>query len=163
MIYRNGLKEFLITTVSFGLPMSLLFIIRYGVPLGLAGGILSGLLFGGIMSLMTRGIEKKFAATRADISQDRAIICEGGATWQGIGGWLFFTEKGLEFYPHKFNHAKNDFAIPTEDILLATSKRNILVITMRNGGMVTVVVSKSAAWVKQIQAALVSPSDHSAP
>ena len=98
MVYRNGWKEFFITAIGFGAPMSLFFIIQYGFALGLAGGVLAGLLFGGAMTLVTRGTEKKFAGIRAEISADRPIICEGGATWQGIGGWMFFTREGLEFF-----------------------------------------------------------------
>ena len=99
MVYRNGWKEFFITAISFGIPMSLFFIIQYGITLGLAGGILAGVLFGGAMTLVTRGTEKKFAKMRAEIAADRRVICDGGATWQGLGGWMFLTAAGLEFYP----------------------------------------------------------------
>ena len=33
MVYRNGWKEFFITAISFGIPMSLFFIIQYGITL----------------------------------------------------------------------------------------------------------------------------------
>ena len=162
MIYRNGWKEFLITAVSFGLPMSLFFIIRYGVPLGLAGGILSGFLFGGVMTLFTRGTERKFKSMREEISADRRVICDGAATWQGLGGWMFLTEAGLEFYPHKFNHGKQNFAIPTEELASVRVKRSIVTVSLINGGEVAVVVAQSKAWATMIRS-VIPPSDHSAP
>ena len=158
MIYRNGWKEFLITVISFGVPMSLLFIIRYGLALGLIGGVAAGLLFGGVMTLLTRGTEKKFAKMRTEIAADRRIICDGGATWQGLGGWLFLTEAGLEFYPHKFNHGKQDFAIPTEDLTAVSVKRNMVTVTLQTGSSVSVVVSHAKEWAEQIKAVIL-PSD----
>jgi amino acid transporter len=80
MVYRNGWREFFILAISFGAPMGVFFIIQYGFAAGGIGGLCAGLLFGGIMTLFTRGTEKKFAGIRAEISADRPIICEGGAT-----------------------------------------------------------------------------------
>ena len=162
MIYRNGWKEFLITSVSFGLPMSLFFIIRYGLALGLAGGILAGILFGGVMTLLTRGTERKFKGMREEISADRRVICDGAATWQGLGGWMFLTEAGLEFYPHKFNHGKQNFAIPTEELASVHVKRKIVTVSLINGGEVAVVVAHAKAWATMIRS-VIPTSDHSAP
>ena len=159
MVYRNGWREFFITAVSFGLPMSLFFIIRYGFALGLAGGITAGILFGGIMTLLTRGTEKKFRHMRAEIAADRRIICDGAATWQGLGGWMFLTEAGLEFYPHKFNHGKQNFAIPTEELASVRVKRNIVTVTLTSGGEVPVVVSHAKAWGTMIRSVIPTPSD----
>ena len=162
MVYRNGWREFFITAVSFGLPMSLFFIIRYGFALGLAGGITAGILFGGIMTLLTRGTEKKFRHMRAEIAADRRIICDGAATWQGLGGWMFLTEAGLEFYPHKFNHGKQNFAIPTNELAAVRVKRNIVTVTLTSGGEVAVVVAHAKAWATMIRS-VIPTSDHSAP
>ena len=159
MVYRNGWKEFFITAIGFGAPMSLFFIIQYGFALGLAGGVLAGLLFGGAMTLVTRGTEKKFAKLRTEIVSDRRVICDGGATWQGLGGWMFLTEAGLEFYPHKLNHSSQNFAIPTEELVSVTVKRNIVSVTLRNGGEVAVVVSHAKEWQAQIQAVILPSAD----
>ena len=159
MVYRNGWKEFFITAIGFGAPMSLFFIIQYGFALGLFGGVLAGILFGGAMTLVTRGTEKKFAKMRAEIAADRRVICDGGATWQGLGGWMFLTEAGLEFYPHKFNHGKQNFAIPTEELVSVTVKRNIVSVALQNGGEVAVVVSHAKEWEAQIQAVIPPSTD----
>ena len=154
MIYRNGWREFFILAISFGVPMGVFFIIQYGFVAGAIGGLCAGLLFGGLMTLFTRGTEKKFAKMRAEISADRPIICDGGATWQGIGGWMFFTAAGLEFYPHKLNHARKDFAIPLSQVAEARLKRNLLVIVLKDGTGLEVVVSKNKEWKKHIDAVL---------
>ena len=159
MVYRNGWKEFFITAIGFGAPMSLFFIIQYGFALGLAGGVLAGLLFGGAMTLVTRGTEKRFAKLRTEIVSDRRVICDGGATWQGLGGWMFLTEAGLEFYPHKLNHSSQNFAIPTEELVSVTVKRNMVSVTLQNGGEVAVVVSHTKEWQAQIQAVILPSSD----
>ena len=159
MIYRNGWREFFILAVSFGAPMSVFFIIQYGFVAGAIGGVSAGLLFGGAMTLFTRGTEKKFAKMRAEIAADRRIICDGGATWQGIGGWMFFTAGGLEFYPHKLNHGSQNFAIPTEELVSVTVKRNMVSVTLRNGGEVAVVVSHAKEWQAQIQAVILPSAD----
>ena len=159
MVYRNGWKEFFITAISFGLPMSLFFILQYGFALGLAGGVLAGVLFGAAMTLITRSTEKKFAKMRTEIISDRRVICDGGATWQGLGGWMFLTEAGLEFYPHKLNHGKQNFAIPTEELVSVSVKRNIVTVTLTNGSEVPVVVSHAKEWEEQIKAVIPAPTD----
>ena len=159
MVYRNGWKEFFITAIGFGAPMSLFFIIQYGFALGLAGGVLAGLLFGGAMTLITRGTEKKFAKLRTEIVSDRRVICDGGATWQGLGGWMFLTEAGLEFYPHKLNHARKDFAIPLSQLAEVRLNRNLLVIVLKDSTGLEVVVSKNKEWKKQIDAILAQGGD----
>lgn len=159
MVYRNGWREFFILAISFGAPMGVFFIIRYGIVAGVVSGLCAGLLFGGGMTLFTRGTEKKFARIRAEISADRPIICEGGATWKGIGGWMFFTKEGLEFYPHKFNTARKDFAIPLSQLAEVRLNRNLLVIVLKDGTGLEVAVSKNKEWKKQIDTVLARRDD----
>lgn len=159
MVYRNGWREFFILAISFGAPMGVFFIIRYGIVAGVVSGLCAGLLFGGGMTLFTRGTEKKFARIRAEIPADRPIICEGGATWKGIGGWMFFTKEGLEFYPHKFNTARKDFAIPLSQLAEVRLNRNLLVIVLKDGTGLEVAVSKNKEWKKQIDTVLARRDD----
>ena len=159
MVYRNGWREFFILAISFGAPMGVFFIIRYGIVAGVVSGLCAGLLFGGGMTLFTRGTEKKFARIRAEISADRPIICESGATWKGIGGWMFFTKEGLEFYPHKFNTARKDFAIPLSQLAEVRLNRNLLVIVLKDGTGLEVAVSKNKEWKKQIDTVLARRDD----
>lgn len=154
MIYRNGWREFFIMFFGFGAPMSVYFVLQYGWIAGLAGGLAAGLMFAGIMMLVTRITEGKFKKMRAEIAAERTVICEGGATWQGIGGWMFFTESGLEFYPHRFNHARKEFAIPLSELAEVRLRRNLLVIVLKDGNGLEVVVSKNKAWKEQIDAVL---------
>jgi hypothetical protein len=67
---------------------------------------------------------------------------------------MFLTETGLEFYPHKFNHGSQSFAIPTEDLVSVSVRRNIVSVALRNGGEVAVVVSHAKEWEEQIRAVI---------
>ena len=75
---------------------------------------------------------------------------------------MFLTEAGLEFYPHKFNHCKQNFAIPTEELASVRVKRRIVTVSLINGGEVAVVVAQSKAWATMIRS-VIPTSDHSAP
>ena len=113
MTFKNGAKEYLLTGVLFGIPMCLLFsIYTLNIIIGLILGILSGLLFTFLIFLFSKFMENKFAKIRLEISKDRKVICDGAATMHGNGGWLFLTELGLEFYPHKINMSTKEIKIP---------------------------------------------------
>ena len=72
---------------------------------------------------------------------------------------MFLTAAGLEFYPHKFNHGKQNFAIPTEELAGVTVKRNMVVVSLRNGSEVPVVVSHAGEWREQIRKAMDTRGD----
>ena len=106
MTYRNGIKEYFSTGILFGIPMGLFFgLVHLNLIVGLIGGIMSGALFAFLIFLFCKVMEKKFIKKHEEISRERKIICDGGATYEGLGGWLFFTENALEFYPHKINYS----------------------------------------------------------
>ena len=101
MIYRNGFREYFLMVVLFGVPMgALIGLMKMSVAVGLIAGVFSGAAFMLLMLLFVKVQEKNYAKMRAELSKQRKIICDGAATIQGTGGWMFFTEQGLEFYPH---------------------------------------------------------------
>ena len=111
MTYKNGIKEYALTGVMFGVPMGILFgLMHLSLLLGVITGFLCGFLFAFLIFLFVKYQEKKFDKKRTEIAKERKIICDGGATINGNGGWMFFTENGIEFYPHKIN-------ISTKEIL----------------------------------------------
>lgn len=60
MIYKNGVKEYTLTTLLFGIPMGILFgIMIWNVLYGLISGVLCGLLFTLLMYLFVKSQEKK--------------------------------------------------------------------------------------------------------
>ena len=82
------------------------------------------------------------------------IICDGAATIQGTGGWMFFTEQGLEFYPYRFNTSTEEMFIPTDMITDVKTRKNQLVVTTENGLTFAIVIARVKAWKKQIDTAL---------
>ena len=97
--------------------------------------------------------ENKFDKKRTEIARERKIICDGGATINGNGGWMFFTENGIEFYPHKINISTKEIVIPMNTIeSVKTNKNQILV--HANGKTIAIVVSHNKEWKKQIEGAL---------
>ncbi len=154
MVFRNGFKEYALSGVLFGGIMGLMWIIVYGVIIGLISGIVSGVIFASLICLFTKIQEKKYSRQREEISRERRIICDGGATYSGNGGWMFFTEYGIEFYPHKLNISTAKIFIPTDRIADVSTKYNKMILTTVDGHRFEIVVSNSAGWCEQISACL---------
>ncbi len=157
MTYKNGIKEYTLTAVLFGVPMGILLgISNLSLLIGVITGILGGLLFTLLMFLFVKFQEKKFAQKRIEIAKQRKIICDGGATIQGNGGWMFLTEWGIEFYPHKINFSRKEITIPTSMIKTAKAHKNKIIIDTVNNQTIAIIVSHKKEWEKQINAALAS-------
>lgn len=155
MIYKNGIKEYTLTTVLFGVPMGFIFgVLRLSLLLGIIMGVFSGLLFSLLMFAFIKFQEKQFDKKRIEIAKERKLICDGGATIQENGGWLFLTENGLEFYPHKINVSTEEIKIPMNMIESVNTYRNQIVVHTVNKSAVVIVVSHNGAWKKQIEDAV---------
>ena len=155
MIYKNGIKEYSLTTVLFGVPMGILFgLSKLSFIVGVISGVLSGLLFTLLMFLFIKIQEKKFDKKRIEIAKERKIICDGGATINGNGGWMFLTENGIEFYPHKINISTEEIKIPTNIIEAVKTHKNQIVVSTANKSTVAIVVSHNKEWKKQIEATI---------
>lgn len=155
MVYRNGIKEYTLTTVLYGIPMGLLFgLMGKSFSVGIITGVLSGLLFTLFIFLFVKFQEAKFNKKREEIKQERKVICDGAATLKGNGGWLFLTESGLEFYPHKINFSTEEFKIPMNQIESVNTHKNQIVITAMDKSTTAIIVSHNKEWKKQIDQAL---------
>ena len=121
MTYKNGIREYLLLAVCYGVPMGIIFgLWQKSVLVGIISGAMCGILYGVIMFLFVKSQEKKFDKMREQIASERKIICDGGATLHGNGGWLFLTEFGLEFYPHKVNFSRQEMRISLKSINAAS-------------------------------------------
>ena len=159
MTYKNGIKEYSLTALCFGVPMGILFGLRYlSFTVGAITGVLSGLLFALAIFIFVKIQEKKFDKKRAEIAKERKIICDGGATINGNGGWMFFTENGIEFYPHKINFSTKEIKIPMNMIGAVKAQKNQLVVSVVNKSAVSIVVSHNKEWKKQIEKMIVDSS-----
>ncbi len=152
MTYRNGLKEYGLMALIYGGLMGIWFSIIYGVLVGVISAVFCGALFSFLMYLFVRFQEKKFAKMREEIAGERAIVCDGGATIAGNGGWLFLTERGLEFYAHKFNLSTKNKLIPLETIKSVRAKYNRIFVVTADGSEHNIVVSHSDGWKSHIDA-----------
>lgn len=139
MINKNGIKQYAIIWCLSGLLIGPLIGLIYGLTsynlktgiiAGIAAGVSFGVLFTLAIALFSKYLEKKSERKRAEISKDRTIICEGPANHiiglNAIGGWLFLTEKSIEFYPHKVNIGGRNINIPSNDVIDATTIINRL-------------------------------------
>lgn len=152
MTYKNGIKEYTMTTLLFGGPMGLWYgLVSQSALLGVISSIFCGCSFTLLIFLFVKKQEKKYDKKRFEISQKRQIICDGGANVQGSGGWLFFTEYGLEFYPHKFNISQKGLMIPMSEIELVKTNKNQIIVDTTKKETFTIVVSHNKEWAEQIK------------
>ncbi len=155
MTFRNGTKEYLSMLFIYGSIMGLLYgLMDQSLVKGIVLGLINGSLFTGATYVSCRYQEKKFDDKREEIVRQRNIICDGRATWQGNGGWLFFTDFGLEFYPHKINVSRNKLTIPANTIKSVIAKKNQIVVDTADNSTFVIVVSHNKEWKKQIEARL---------
>ena len=151
MTYKNGIKEYALSGAIFGALIGILFGVRYlDLLIGVICGVLSGLLFAVLIFAFIKYQEKKFDKKRIEIAKERVIICDGVATINGNGGWMFFTENGLEFYPHKINLSTKEIVISRDTIKKVITYKNKLIINPGENP-VTVIVSHSKEWKAQIE------------
>ena len=156
MTYKNGIREYLLLAVCYGVPMGIIFgLWQKSVLVGIISGAMCGILYGVIMFLFVKSQEKKFDKMREQIASERKIICDGGATLHGNGGWLFLTEFGLEFYPHKVNFSRQEMRISLKSINAASVLgKSILISVKESTNAITIIVTHNKEWQKQITDAI---------
>ena len=125
---------------------------------GVIAGVFCGFLFTLFIFLFVKFQEKTFDKKRMEIAKERKIICDGGATVNGNGGWMFLTENGLEFYPHKINMSTEEIKIPMNKIEAVKTHKNQIVVNTADKSTVAIVVSHNKEWKKQIEAVLLNLS-----
>jgi hypothetical protein len=152
MTYKNGIREYLLLAVCYGVPMGIIFgLWQKSVLVGIISGAMCGILYGVIMFLFVKSQEKKFDKMREQIASERKIICDGCATLHGNGGWLFLTEYGLEFYPHKVNFSRQEMRISLKSINAASVLgKSILISVKEYTNAITIIVTHNKEWQKQI-------------
>lgn len=152
MTYKNGIKEYTISTLLFGGPMGFLYgIMNQSALIGVISGIFCGCFFTLLIFGFVKIQEKKYDKKRFEIAKERKIVCDGGANVQGNGGWMFFTEYGLEFYPHKINISQKGLMIPISVIKSVKTNKNQLIVDTIENSTFAIVVSHNKEWVEQIK------------
>lgn len=148
VIKPNFIKLWLISIVSFGLILALPSVI-IEFYLGIICGLVCGVLFAGLMHIAMIILQRKFSILSSEISETKTIIVEGGATLDGVGGWLFITNEGVEFHNHKINFGKKSFAVTHANIQSIEKDGRCLVIISNNTKR-KLIVENVNAWLAQI-------------
>ena len=68
---------------------------------------------------------------------------------------MFFTEQGIEFYPHKINISQEMLIIPLNMIESVKTNKNQIIINTTENLTFAIVVSHNKEWKQQIESALV--------
>ncbi len=78
MIYKNGIKEYTLTTLLFGIPMgAVIGILKRNAWIGVISRALCGFLFTSLMYLFVNFQNKKYDKMHLEIAQEKQIICDG--------------------------------------------------------------------------------------
>ena len=151
MIFKNRFKDYLLTGVIFGVGMGMLQCIRYqSIIMGIISALILGFTFSLFIFLFSKLLEKKYDKMRDEISKDREIICDGAATLRGNGGWIFFTDIGFEFYPHKINFSRKQIIIPEETVISVDASGRALIIRTEKNEVYKFFVAQSKSWKRLI-------------
>jgi hypothetical protein len=142
----------------FGLAMGLLGSAYYGWRLVLWPAIFAGVAFGLAIAAFARLAASRRMRTPPAFAGE-VLLREGPANRfagiEGVGGWLYLTDRQLFFRPHAINLHRDDWRVAVADISSAAATRTFGVIP--NGLRVTTatgaarfVVSGHAAWAEAI-------------
>jgi len=151
--FDMSMLDYLKIVVLAGVPFGLIWYF-FDPQITLEDAFYTGLGFGAMFAIAMWGVNRflagKFSEQRAAISRERQLICDGSATNHGNGGWMFFTENGLEFYPHKMNLSRKKIIIPIRLIESTEVVSNKLVIKLAGDLSYEFIVRQSNGWKRCI-------------
>ena len=155
MTYKNGIKEYLTVAAIYGSLMGIfLGLVNQSLIVGVFATVLCGFFFSFLIFLFSKPMEKKFFKMRTELEREQTVICDGAATIQGNGGWLFLLEDAILFCPHKINFSTKKMRILLSAIESVKAQKNQIVITTFKQTKITAVVCQNKEWQKQIETAI---------
>ncbi len=150
--------------VPFGASMAVVFGAQFGPRAGVPLGLSSGLLFG--LALSAFGAYQRTAFSRMVPDWDgERVLKQGPANhfvrWEGVGGWLYLTDKRLLFRSHKLNAQTHELSIPLAEIVEARPGATAWVVpnglrVVTTTGEERFVVQGRRLWAGEIQNVLTS-------
>ena len=156
---KRFIKSFLMTSIPFGIIMSLIFAFNSDWSLAIYTGLMGGVFFGLAIAIFSNSqwVED---SSRPEIPIDEQIIKDGPAShfkgFENVGGWLFLTDSRLIFKSHSFSFQNHELSIPLNEVVDAQSVLtmklipNGLKVEMRDGHSERFVVEGSREWSCQI-------------
>lgn len=152
--------------VPFGLLMVVFFTLLSGSPRAIGWGLAAGLLFGLLIAAFAEWQRSRF--TRENPCSDgERLLKQGPANhfrgWEGVGGWLYLTDKRLLFRPHRFNLQNRELAIPLEEVVDVQTCATAWVIpnglrVLTPKGAQRFVVEGRQSWVAEVNQAKEQPA-----
>ncbi len=105
--------------IPFAVGMGAFFAWQYGIVVGISSGLVSGVLFGIAMAAFVR-FQSKRVQSNKPIFADEELILDGPANHflnlEGVGGWLYLTDKRMYFKSHAFNLQVHEISIPLNEV-----------------------------------------------
>jgi hypothetical protein len=161
---RNSIRAGLL----FGLAAGLLYGLARGPVDGVIIGILTGCIFGLFLGVFSLLAIRKFRGMRAEMAQQVSIVYDGGANHfvgiEGVGGWLFLTDRELIFKSHKFNVNRHELVVPLSDIASVKTGKSLgliankLTVQTKLGSSEVFVVNDAPAWLAKLQESRLIPA-----
>jgi hypothetical protein len=113
------LKMILLSGISFGILMGTGFALFSGSRAGFYLGIGIGLLFGVMITAFAEWQRSQFKSAFPGEGNER-LLKQGPANhfqgWEGVGGWLYLTDRRLLFRSHRFNARNHELSVPLDEI-----------------------------------------------
>ncbi|MEO6333707.1 MAG: GRAM domain-containing protein [Pyrinomonadaceae bacterium] len=159
MIRASFGTSFITAGLPFGMIMGVAFFSLLGIMPGLIAGVVTGTLFGLTMVAFVRYQSQKFISHRPALADER-VAEEGPANHflngEGVGGWLYLTEKRLLFRSHSVNIQTHELEIRLDDIEILTKAKSLglipnqLHVRLNDGTTERFVLSHVDEWIRQI-------------
>jgi hypothetical protein len=114
------LKMTVVAGVPFGICMGLFFSFQSSTSTGIVLGSAAGLFFGLSLATFAAWQASRFTADDPDL-QGEQLLKQGAANhflgWEGVGGWLYLTDKRLLFRSHRINVQNHALSMPLAEMV----------------------------------------------
>jgi hypothetical protein len=163
--------QFIKHTLQIGIPFGLFMGALFGLPsywltgnlfLGIGLGLYAGLVFGVGITCFAAYRRQGLRAKRPDFSGEE-LVHEGPANhflhWEGVGGWLYLTNRRLLFRSHPFSFQPHQTELPLPEIssavpsLTAGIIPNGLLVCTASGAVERFIVFGRKKWIAAISTA----------
>lgn len=153
MICKNGLKQYIFMGLASGaLTAVLSYVLNdYDVIGMLEIGMVTGITIPLVMWVCDLYNRRCAREMRSEEARTHVIICEGWAQIEETDGWLFLTDKALEFYPYKKGEY---FAIPICEVVSVSPFLNSIKVEAGEKSH-DIHVNRPFLWRKLIEDAIV--------
>jgi hypothetical protein len=152
------LKTAILTGTVFGVAMGMLFARIFGTPWALLSALPNGALFGLAMATFMHWQGSAFQK-QTPCQEGEVLVKQGPANHfrglEGVGGWLYLTNRRLVFRSHAFNVQNHELSLPLAAVQAVETCPTAWVIPnglrlLTADGIERFVVYGRRAWLEQI-------------